>query len=221
MARERNKDQGVLSVGGLDEVGMGALAGPICVAAVLFSPWQKPMEGVTDSKKVSKKKRGELAPQIVEAATYVGIGWATNRFIDEHGKTAAWQSAAAQAVKKLPPCILIVDGIIKVDNLPENWGGEMRVEPKADLNYWQVGAASIVAKVSRDQDMAEAQSFYGYHYFWENNSGYGSEAHRQAILSYGVTGYHRKTFLKKLLKKGKITGGAGDVAGRTASRRWL
>ena len=125
-------------------------------------------------------------------------------------------------MERLPACTLIVDGIIAVDELPDDWKGAMRTEPKADLNHWQVGAASIVAKVLRDQEMAEAQSFYGYHYLWEKNSGYGTEAHRQAILAYGVSSYHRRTFLKKLLKKGKTTGvgDAGRVASQTASRRW-
>jgi ribonuclease HII len=193
---DSNQNQNGFSAG-LDEVGYGSCAGPLCIAVIAFPDSFLPIPGVRDSKKVAKKKREELAPLIVQSAAFVGIGWASPQYIDEHGLAAAWQYAAKQALAKFDLTTpLFVDGNREVDNYP----GTQVVEPKADDKYWQVSAASIVAKVARDQVMADLEVFYP-QYYWGKNSGYGTEDHTEALLKYGPCVYHRRSFLKKLHAK--------------------
>ncbi len=181
-------------VAGLDEVGMGPVAGPVTVAVVAFPFNYPPIKGVKDSKKLSAKKREELAPLIVQQALFVGVGWASPRFIDHWGLATAWQAAATAALKNFPTIgKLIVDGNILV----ESYGGMQEAIVKADDLVWEVSAASIVAKVMRDQEMREAAEVYGSHYLWESNKGYPTPAHLDAIREWGPTSYHRRTYLKK------------------------
>jgi ribonuclease HII len=186
----RKEEGGLLA--GLDEVGRGCVAGPMCVAVVAFPRKMPPIGGVKDSKKVSEKKRMELAPKIVEAASFVGLGWVTPAFIDEHGMTKAWQTAAMEALEGLNADILLIDGRDRV----YNYKGKQNPIIKGDEKHWQIGAASIVAKVSRDIHMIDMAVYYP-EYNWAQNKGYGSKEHLAAILEHGVNQYHRKSFLKK------------------------
>ena len=181
---------------GLDEVGMGALAGPLVVVAILFDGPKPPtLDEVTDSKKISAKKRERLAPLIVEAATELGIGWTMPADIDAHGMSWSWQNACTMALadiqEKAP---LIVDGTKEV----VNYTGPQKAVVKGDLKHWQIGAASIVAKVIRDQDMAQLAEYYP-GYAWGKNAGYGTKAHMDYIKENGPTPWHRMSFLKNII----------------------
>lgn len=192
MAKGDSRKEGSGLLAGLDEVGRGCVAGPMCIAAVAFPRDMPPIPGVTDSKQVSEKKRMELAPLIVKAASFVGLGWATPSFIDEHGMNVAWQAAAMEAVKGMDVDILLIDGQDPI------YGYQGRQNPiiKGDAKHWQIGAASIVAKVSRDIHMIDMAEYYP-EYNWPQNKGYGTKEHREAILRHGVCQYHRRSFLKK------------------------
>ena len=183
-------------VAGLDEVGLGSLAGPLTIAVVAFPLDMAPVEGVNDSKKLTKGKREELAPIIVEVATFVGLGWADNEMIDREGVAFAWHHAAQLALRGMPDVTeLMVDGQRRVDY----YSGNQNTYVKGDARFWQIGAASIVAKVARDltmRELAKSWSAYG----WERNAGYGSKAHYAGITTSGLSPFHRRTFLKRLLK---------------------
>jgi ribonuclease HII len=185
-------------VAGLDEVGAGALAGPLVIVVTAFSG-ERPdaLEGLTDSKRMTKVKREKLFPHILEAAEYVGVGYATPEQIDTHKMARAWQMAAAMAVKGMPRALLLVDG----DRAVDSFSGRQDLVIKGDLKYWQISAASVVAKVSRDWEMKYLGTFYPA-YCWDSNSGYGSQKHREAILAEGSCPLHRELFLKKIRSAG-------------------
>ncbi len=190
--------------GGLDEVGMGAIAGPVVVAVTVFPTNLAPIKGVDDSKRVSSKRRISLVPVIMEQAVYVGMGWAGPRMVDKDGIAEAWQFAAKQALARIPPRThLIVDGIRRPIHLPSNWEGSLSVEKKADSNHWEVAAASIVAKVVRDLDMKDMASRFP-EYGWGKNAGYGTGPHCDQLKTLGPSPYHRMTFLKNMVKRGEL-----------------
>jgi ribonuclease HII len=185
-------------VAGLDEVGLGSLAGPLTIAVIVFPLDMAPVEGVNDSKKLTKNKRELLAPTLIEAATFVQLGWASNEMIDQQGVAYAWQHAAQVALRGIPDVVeLMVDGMRRVDY----YSGTQHTYVKGDARFWQIGAASIVAKVARDLTMRElSKSWPGY--CWDKNAGYGSKAHYQELKRVGLSPFHRRSFLKKLLKAG-------------------
>jgi len=184
--------------GGLDEVGRGCIAGPMTVVVIAFPKGHPKIEGVADSKKLTKKKREELAPLILQQCSYFGEGWAEPYYIDQVGITEAWHTIANLALKKAPPNMeLVVDGIEVI----KGYEGKHWACPKADDKFWEVSAASIVAKVMRDRYMTELSERYP-EYLWEKNAGYGTKEHRQKIITCGPSPYHRMTFLKKILKGG-------------------
>lgn len=194
MQKDNSREAGGLNAG-IDEVGMGPLAGPVTAAVVVVRAPHPEIEGVGDSKKIPKKKIYELAPIIIQKALFVGIGWAHPRVIDALGKQEAWRRACLDALEHMPPVQrLIVDGVISI----EGYEGEQECRVKADRDVWCVGAASIVAKAARDRDMKDMAAIYT-GYGWESNSGYGTARHIEAIREFGVTPYHRKSFLKKIL----------------------
>ena len=184
-------------VAGLDEVGVGALAGPSCCSVVVFPKGATPIKGVTDSKKLSAKKREELAPRIVEEAVFVGVGWASANVIDEWGLAEAWRRMVLDALEGMPRVEdLWIDGERDI----KGYEGRQTTVVRGDSLMWIIGAASIVAKVARDRTMRELAESYG-GYDWARNMGYGSKAHIAQILKVGPSFQHRKTFLKKLFKK--------------------
>jgi ribonuclease HII len=182
---------------GLDEVGRGALCGPMLVVALGFEKSTSAM-GVTDSKKVSKKRRIWMAPQLVKDSSYFGFGWADPQEIDRMGVELAWQLACQEALSRLDPShSLFVDGRTAVTS----WTGQQQTVIHGDALIWQIGAASIVAKVMRDQEMADLASYPPYrHYGWEKNAGYGTKDHFQGLADCGHTDQHRQLFLRKFLK---------------------
>lgn len=184
---------------GLDEVGRGPLAGPILAVAALFAGWDPGVPDVDDSKKLSKGERKRLFPKICRSPYLVdfGIGIGTVEEINEKGIDTANTLAFSRAVDALPtrPNWLIVDGVKGVPG----WNHlNQECVPKADALYPVVGAASILAKVIRDEMMRELGKEYPA-YCWASNSGYGAKKHRDALQSVGPTIHHRKKFIRKIV----------------------
>lgn len=177
---------------GIDEVGRGPWAGPLVVGAVVLGGAQ--IEGLTDSKKLTKKRRELLDSEIREKAAGYGLGWVSATEIDDIGLSAALRLATKRAVQavNVPFYEVIIDGTINLlkDTPLEKYVTTM---PKADLLIPSVSAASIVAKVARDTYMSEQDATYpGYKF--GTHVGYGTAAHRAAIEQLGVTPLHRLSF---------------------------
>lgn len=186
---------------GLDEVGMGALAGPLVIAVAAFPNSMRPIPGVRDSKKLSQSRREQLVPEIMKSVAFANFGFATPELIDTIGMQEAWNYAALMALAGVPKLhMLIIDGIQNVRGWNRNGSGIM-VEPKADDNYWEVSAASILAKVMRDRDMVLMGKNYP-DYFFVRNAGYGTKDHYAALREHGpIKGLHRKLFLRKFRRR--------------------
>lgn len=196
MRKESFREAEGLSAG-LDEVGMGCLAGPICVAVVAFPAGTEPMKGVTDSKKLSASKRLKLAPEIIRAASFVGVGWAHPQVINDRGVSEAWRRACLDALEGAPSfTCLNIDGNREI----RGYEGRQITFVKGDSLVWQIGAASIVAKVLRDMDMVEMGAHYP-QYRWEKNAGYGSADHQKGLILHGPNHYHRGKYLRNLYAK--------------------
>lgn len=211
---------------GIDEVGRGPWAGPLVVGAVVLG---SEIEGLTDSKKLSKKRREALASEIHEKAQGVGLGWVHADEIDELGLSAALVEATKRAVSeiKAPYHEIIIDGTINF--LAETGKGQyVTTMKKADLLIPSVSAASIVAKVARDNYMSEQHELFP-DYGFKSHVGYGTAAHIKAIEIYGVTPLHRLSFapLKKyatskqltaVVRTAKTTKSIGDEAENVATK---
>lgn len=177
---------------GIDEVGRGPWAGPLVMGAVVLGGAE--IEGLTDSKKLTKKSRERLYDEIYAKASGVGLGWVSAAEIDEIGLSEALRLATKRAVHeiKTPFHEIIIDGTVNflVGTPLERHVTTMK---KADLLVPSVSAASIVAKVARDRWMAEQDEAYpGYKF--ASHVGYGTAAHRAAIEKFGVTPLHRLSF---------------------------
>jgi len=173
-------------IAGIDEVGRGPLAGPVVTAAVILL---HPINGLADSKILTKRRREELYPVIMSQAL-VGIGAASVREIDQLNILQATLLAMRRSVARLPrtPTLALVDG-----NQNPGLGIRTELVIKGDATVPEISAASIVAKVVRDRLMrklAQRHPFYG----WESNVGYGAKLHRQAMADIGVTAHHRRSF---------------------------
>lgn len=202
---------------GVDEVGRGPWAGPLVVGAVVLGGIV--IEGLTDSKKLSKKRREVLDVEIREKALGLGLGWVSAEQIDQIGLSAALKLATRQAVEQIKVSYyeIIIDGTV---NFLSGTTKEKYVTclKKADLLVPCVSAASIIAKVARDNYMAEQDEIYK-SYNFANHVGYGTAQHRQAIELHGVTKLHRLSFapLKKYaLKSDDTTKSIGDNAKKTS-----
>jgi ribonuclease HII len=177
---------------GIDEVGRGPWAGPLVVGAVVLGG--TPIDGLTDSKKLSKKRRDELDILIRERASGFGLGWVHADELDEVGLSAALVLATKRAVEQVtvPYHEIIIDGTINF--LAETSKGQyVTTMPKADLLVPSVSAASIIAKVARDTYMEQQDELYPVYKF-KSHVGYGTAAHRAAIDAHGVTPLHRLSF---------------------------
>lgn len=181
---------------GVDEAGRGPLAGPVCAAAVIL-PKGLEIPGLTDSKKLTDKKRRELFPIIKEQAVAYGIGFASHEEIDEINILQATYLAMERALVQLSarPDIALIDG-----NRAKDFGLPVRTVVKGDSLSANIAAASVLAKVTRDDlmlEMAEKYPEYGF----EVHKGYGTKAHYEALRTYGASPIHRMTFLKKFYGK--------------------
>lgn len=179
---------------GIDEVGRGPLAGPVVAGAVIL-PKDCDILYINDSKKLSEKKREELYDIIMEKAIAVGLGYATPERIDEINILQATYEAMRDAIKNMGimPDILLNDAV----TIP---GVECKQVPiiKGDAKSISIGAASIVAKVTRDRLMVDYDSIYP-EYGFASNKGYGAAAHIDALKKYGPTPIHRRSFIKNFL----------------------
>ncbi len=186
--------EGVLLVAGIDEVGRGALAGPL-VAGCVVLPLDHRL-GLADSKLISAKKRASIAEQIRSSAVGFGLGWVSNTEIDEFGLPWCLQEAYLRALENmhLEVSHIILDG--SVDYLKEFEICQTIV--KADQKVDCVAAASILAKVARDKYMQSLCVQYP-EYCYDTNVGYGTKAHRVAIAKHGLTDLHRKSFCSKFI----------------------
>lgn len=176
---------------GIDEVGRGPWAGPVVVGAVVLG---REIEGLTDSKKLSKKKREALDIEIRQQALGYGLGWVSAEEIDRIGLGPSLVEATKRAVEqvKVPYHEIILDGTINfLKDTPK--GKYVTTMKKADLLIPSVSAAAILAKVARDNYMIEQDSLYP-GYGFSSHVGYGTAAHRLAIESLGVTPLHRLSF---------------------------
>jgi ribonuclease HII len=188
-------DYGVAAVAGLDEAGRGALAGPVVAAAVILplkstSQLARLIE-VDDSKQLSAGKRAELYEVIQEVALTFGVGSKTAPYIDRHGIITATKQAMLDALQELhPPAeFLLIDGRIRLKQSPF----PQRSIIRGDSISLSIAAASILAKVTRDQIMITLDKSYpGYEF--ASHKGYGTERHRMILKKLGPTPEHRLTF---------------------------
>lgn len=175
---------------GVDEAGRGALAGPVCVAAVILNP-AVPIAGLNDSKKLTEKEREALAEEIRAKATAWCVAWGSVEEIDARNILQATMIALKRAVAGLSvkPSTVMVDG----NYTPKGLSCPVCTLVKGDGRVAQIAAASILAKTSRDHLMAEMDETYpGYHF--AQHAGYGTEVHLEALKAQGPSAIHRKTF---------------------------
>ncbi len=195
LKREKElKENGYQLIAGVDEAGRGPLAGAVYAAAVIL-PDGCFIEGLNDSKKLSEKKREQLFSEITEKAVCYSVALATEKEIDEINILNATHLAMNRAVDglEIKPDYCIIDG-----NSIKNMKLPYETMVKGDAKSASVAAASILAKVSRDRYITELSKIYP-EYAFDKHKGYGTKAHTEAILKYGVLPIHRKSFLKKLL----------------------
>ena len=189
--KPKKRQKPKLAILGIDEVGRGPWAGPLVVGACVLGDAQ--IEGLTDSKKLTPKKREALVPVIREKAA-VGLGWVSAEELDRIGLSQALCKAARAAVKqiKVPFHEIVIDGTVNfLRDTP--LAGHVQVLKKADLLVPEVSAASIVAKVTRDEYMYKlADKYPGYGF--EKHVGYGTAAHKAALEKLGPCPEHRKSF---------------------------
>ena len=182
---------------GMDEVGKGAIFGPVFSAVVVLTEKNKltlKRFGVIDSKKLTPRKRKLLLPKILLLSSDYGIGQSSAREIDQLGIRVATELSMIRALKKLKekPSELLIDGPL----LLRPWNGIQKNIVSGDSKFTSISAASIVAKVSRDNLMESLEKKYsGYLIF--KNKGYGTKEHLLSIKENGITKLHRKSFLKK------------------------
>lgn len=195
----KNFDKSYLSdkiklIAGVDEAGRGPLAGPVVAAAVIF-PDDIFIEDVNDSKQLSEKEREKLFPEIISKAICVGVASVSHGLIDSINILQSSLLAMKISVGRLKvnPDLILVDGNKSfTDSVP------VLTIVKGDSKSFSIAAASIVAKVTRDRIMKRL-AFYYPEYLWENNKGYASRYHINAIKKYGASPLHRKTFLTRIL----------------------
>lgn len=194
-------DKGYSLIAGVDEVGRGPLAGPVVAAACIFDR-DVDIVGIDDSKKLSEKKREQFFDQIKDKALAYGIGEASCEVIDEINILEATKLAMKRAIDEADKMLeskgrdriqIVIFDAVKINDLKK----EQMSVIKGDQTYFSVAAASILAKVTRDNLMKEYDKVYP-EYGFASNKGYGTKAHYEGIKKAGITEIHRKSFLKNL-----------------------
>ena len=187
--------KGFKNICGIDEAGRGPLAGPVVIAGVIM-PQDSMIEGVNDSKKVSEKKREKLYDIILEEAISYSVAIVGQDVIDEINILNATKQGVTQVIDELDvkPDLILVDALehINTRGIP--------YEPiiKGDAKCYNIAAASIIAKVTRDRIMREWDEIYP-QYGFINHKGYGTAKHIAAIKEYGLCPIHRRSFTKKFV----------------------
>ncbi|NVJ60484.1 MAG: ribonuclease HII [Gammaproteobacteria bacterium] len=176
-------------IAGVDEVGRGPLAGAVVAAAVILDP-EQPIEGLTDSKKLSEKKREQLYVEIIEKSKAWALGRAEVDEIDEINILQASMRAMERAVSNLSitPEHILVDG-----NRVPNFKVSAEAIVQGDLTEACISAASIIAKVTRDREMVELDKQFP-EYGFAKHKGYPTKQHRDALIEFGLTPIHRRSY---------------------------
>lgn len=191
-------EKGLEYIGGVDEVGRGPLIGSV-VAACVILPRDFVLEGLTDSKKLSEKKRNEYYKIIKEKAIAIGIGIVNEKVIDEVNIYEATKIAMKKAISDTN----IKPDHVLIDAMPLDIDVPTTSIIKGDAKSISIAAASVIAKVTRDRMMYELDKIYPM-YDLANNKGYGTKKHIEAIKKYGITKYHRLSFKPVSEYKDKI-----------------
>ena len=194
-------DKGYSLIAGVDEVGRGPLAGPVVAAACIFDR-DVDIVGIDDSKKLSEGKREQFFDEIKDKALAYGIGEASCEVIDEINILEATKLAMKRAIDEADKMLeskgrdriqIVIFDAVKINDLKK----EQMSVIKGDQTYFSVAAASILAKVTRDNLMKEHDKAYP-EYGFASNKGYGTKAHYEGIKKAGITEIHRKSFLHNL-----------------------
>ena len=182
---------------GVDEAGRGPLAGPVYAAAVILDP-ADPIEGINDSKKIPEARREALFEEITRRAAGYAVASASGEEIERLNILQATYLAMRRAVEALSPQpdAVLIDG----NRIPPGITVPVRAVVKGDSLSASIAAASILAKVSRDRVLRELDKRYPA-YGFAVHKGYGTKAHREALLRYGPCPLHRPSFLKRLWGK--------------------
>lgn len=187
-------------IGGVDEVGRGPLIGDV-VAACVVLPKTFALNGLTDSKKLSEKKRNEYYEIIKKEALAIGIGKVSPREIDELNIYSATKKAMLIAISEVQAQIELEH--VLIDAMPLSIDVDTTSIIKGDAKSISIAAASVIAKVTRDRDMYELDKIYPM-YDLAHNKGYGTKKHLEAIKKYGITSYHRLSYAPVKKYKNKI-----------------
>lgn len=184
-------ETGLAYIAGIDEAGRGPLAGPVTVGVVIMKP-ESFIEGINDSKKISETKREKLYDEITKEALDWSVGIVDQNEIDEINILNATKKALTKALDglKIKPERILVDALEHIDTKGIPYTSII----KGDAKVYSIGAASIIAKVTRDRIMREYDEVYP-EYGFAKHKGYGTAAHIEAIKKYGPCPLHRKTFI--------------------------
>lgn len=182
--------KGYKLIAGVDEVGRGPLAGPVCCACVIM-PLDDIIDGVDDSKKLSEKKREMLYDKIKEKAICYSVEFVDEQEIDQINILEATKKCMAKAINNMTtmPDIVLVDAVKNLDTKVETYS-----IIHGDALSYNIASASILAKVTRDRLMVELSAKYP-EYGFDKHKGYGTKMHIEAIKKYGILPIHRKSFL--------------------------
>ncbi len=177
---------------GMDEVGRGPLAGNVVTACVVM-PAEPVIIWIDDSKKLSESRREKVYEEICSSALHIGIGEVSPEEIDEINILQATRKAMRMAAEQVPAGIFLIDAVT-------NLGLKGKEIPiiKGDATSYCIAAASIIAKVTRDRQMAEADRLYP-EYGFARNKGYGTKEHIEALKKYGPCPIHRRTFIRNFI----------------------
>ena len=193
-------DRGQLRTAGIDEVGRGCWFGPVFAGAVILpasAHTTLASAGLTDSKKLTARRRAQLVPLIQQHAEAWALGQASAREIDQLGIRTATERAMLRALQRLAgsaPALVLVDGVLPL----RLWSGDQRTVVRGDSEHLEIAAASVLAKQARDALITRLAVRYPV-YGLERHAGYGTALHRQALLEQGATPLHRRSFLRKVL----------------------
>ncbi len=180
-------------IAGIDEVGRGPLAGPVVTACVIM-PYDTMIDGVFDSKHVSKKNRERLYDEIMNEAIAISISSRDQEQIDDINILQATISSMKESYNKL----IVKPDLLLIDAVKLNVCDREKSIVKGDATSYAIACASIIAKVYRDRLMTDYAKSYP-EYDFENNVGYGTKKHLEAIMKHGITPIHRLSFLKKII----------------------
>lgn len=182
---------------GIDEVGRGPLAGPLAAGGVVFEA-ETYIKWLNDSKKITENRRPEVANNIISKALFSTVAMIEPKIIDEVGIAKALRFSFCEVIKRCEDAHITLGAILIDGNNIDLDDDRVHCIVKGDSKSASIAAASVIAKVERDNYMEELSQKYP-EYEWSKNKGYGTKAHIDAINKFGITEHHRKSFLKKYM----------------------